>query len=63
MFVAGDTYLDSDAVFGVKYSLIRDFIAHAPGTAPDGRAMDAPWCALTYDFKLNPVSAAASQAA
>ena len=63
VFVAGDTYLDSDSVFGVKDSLIRDFIPHAPGTAPDGRVMDAPWCALTYDFKLNPVSAAASQAA
>src|SRR5258708_1876041 len=28
MFVAGDDYLDSDAVFGVKDSLIADFARH-----------------------------------
>jgi len=63
VFVAGDRYLDSDAVFGVKDSLIREFQGFPAGTAPDGRAMDRPYCALTYDFRLNPVSEAASQAA
>ncbi|MEP9352293.1 intradiol ring-cleavage dioxygenase [Xanthobacter sp. KR7-65] len=63
VFVAGDTYLDSDAVFGVKDSLIRTFDPHPPGTAPDGREMDRPWCALAYDFRLNPVSEKASRAA
>lgn len=63
VFVAGDPYLDSDAVFGVKDSLIRDFQVSGPGTAPDGRVLDRDWCALHYDFQLNPLSEAASKAA
>ncbi|BAF87412.1 dioxygenase [Azorhizobium caulinodans ORS 571] len=63
VFVAGDAYLDSDAVFGVKDSLICDFAVHPAGAAPDGRVVDRPWCELTYDFRLNPVSNAASRAA
>ncbi len=63
VFVAGDEYLDSDAVFGVKDSLTRDFTAHPAGTAPDGRALERPWCHLVYDFRLSPVSEAASRAA
>lgn len=63
LFVAGDPYLDSDAVFGVKDSLIRALAPHPAGTAPDGRPMDRPWSALTYDFRLNPMSGAASRAA
>jgi hydroxyquinol 1,2-dioxygenase len=31
VFVAGDKYLDSDVVFGVKDSLIREFTQHPPG--------------------------------
>ena len=31
IFVAGDPYLDRDAVFGVKESLITDFAEHPPG--------------------------------
>lgn len=52
LFVEGSDYLDSDAVFGVKPSLIRPFPAHAPGEAPDGRRMDRPWRSLTHDFVL-----------
>lgn len=63
VFENGDPYLDSDAVFGVKDSLIRDFDRHGPGTAPDGRVMDRGWCHLTYDFQLNPASRGASRAA
>lgn len=63
VFVAGDRYLDSDSVFGVKDSLIRDFVPHEAGIAPDGRAMAGAWCTLAYDFRLNPMSAAASRAA
>ena len=43
VFVAGDQYLDSDAVFGVKNSLIREFTHHAPGTMPDGAEVAVPW--------------------
>ncbi|MEZ2410251.1 intradiol ring-cleavage dioxygenase [Bosea sp. RCC_152_1] len=52
VFVAGDRYLDSDVVFGVKDSLIREFPSHSPGTAPDGRMMDRPYDSLHYDFRL-----------
>jgi hydroxyquinol 1,2-dioxygenase len=40
VFVAGDEFLDSDAVFGVKSSLIAPFERHGLGTAPDGRSVD-----------------------
>jgi hydroxyquinol 1,2-dioxygenase len=57
MFVDGDQYLDSDAVFAVKNSLIRDFTHEAPGAAPDGKKMDAPWRSLRSDFVLSKASA------
>lgn len=63
VFVAGDEYLDSDAVFGVKDSLIREFETLGAGTAPDGREIDRDWCRLHYDFQLNPASEEASRAA
>ncbi|WP_353184851.1 intradiol ring-cleavage dioxygenase [Bosea sp. (in: a-proteobacteria)] len=63
VFVSGDQYLDSDAVFGVKDSLISDFARQPAGTAPDGRVLDRPWCRLSYDFQLNPAAEAAHRAA
>lgn len=54
VFVAGDEYLDSDVVFGVKDSLIREFIRHDPGRAPDGRIQNVPYYHLNYDFGLKP---------
>lgn len=54
LFVSDCPYLDSDAVFGVRDSLIIDFERHAPGTAPDGRRMDVPYCTAHYDFRLAP---------
>lgn len=55
VFAAGDPYLDSDAVFGVKQALIVPFTQEAPGTAPDGTVLDASWRALRYDFALKAV--------
>ena len=52
IFVAGDPYLDRDAVFGVKESLITDFAEHLPGPAPDGRLLDEPWTSVTFDIVL-----------
>lgn len=52
VFVDGDQYLDSDAVFGVKNSLIREFPRHQPGTTPDGRSMTQAWRSLFYEFRL-----------
>jgi|BEDMetMinimDraft_2_1075160.scaffolds.fasta_scaffold03707_2 hydroxyquinol 1,2-dioxygenase len=57
VFVAGDPYLDSDAVFGVKSALIAEFRRMPPGEAPDGRIMEAPWRHLAYDFTLTPALA------
>ncbi len=52
IFVAGDQYLDKDAVFGVKESLIVEFTEHQPGPAPEGRAMNEPWSRVTFDMVL-----------
>ena len=54
LFVADSPYLDSDAVFGVRDSLIVQFEKHAPGTAPDGRKMTKPYHTAHYDFRLVP---------
>ena len=55
VFRDGDEYLDSDAVFGVRSSLIGDFQRHEPGRAPDGNAHLAPFYTLNFDFVLEPV--------
>jgi hydroxyquinol 1,2-dioxygenase len=52
VFVAGDKYLDSDVVFGVKDSLVREFVRCPPGRAPDGRAVTTDYVHLNYDFGL-----------
>jgi maleylacetate reductase len=52
IFVAGDPYLDRDAVFGVKDSLITDFAEHPPGPGPDGRLLGEPWTSVTFDIVL-----------
>jgi hydroxyquinol 1,2-dioxygenase len=52
VFVAGDPYLDSDAVFGVKQELIAEFIQLPPGKGPDGKEMTTIWRKLNYDFAL-----------
>lgn len=61
VFAEGDGYLDSDAVFGVKSSLITPFARHEPGIAPDGRQMDKPFSTMRYDFALAPNVAAESE--
>jgi hydroxyquinol 1,2-dioxygenase len=57
VFVAGDKYLDSDVVFGVKDSLIRPFEPQPAGRAPDGREMERPYYHLHHDFSLKPNAA------
>lgn len=54
VFRNGDRYLDSDAVFGVRSSLIADWIEHAPGVAPDGSHSEVPFYTLDFRFVLNP---------
>jgi hydroxyquinol 1,2-dioxygenase len=62
IFAEGDPYLDSDAVFAVKSSLIRDFTHEPSGTVSDGQRMDRPWRRLSYDFGLEPQARPAAAA-
>jgi hydroxyquinol 1,2-dioxygenase len=52
VFAAGDEHLADDAVFGVKDSLIAEFIDHPAGTAADGRELDQPYASVHYDLVL-----------
>ena len=56
IFVAGDPYLDRDAVFGVKDSLIVEFTDQPPGPGPEGRRLDGPWSRVRFDIVLGPVA-------
>ncbi len=47
-------YLESDAVFGVRSSLIADWVEHKPGIDPYGQPIDQPYYTLDFDFVLNP---------
>jgi hypothetical protein len=62
VFAEGDPYLDSDAVFAVKSSLIREFTHEPPGTTPDGQRVDTGWRRLGYDFGLEQVARPAAAA-
>jgi protocatechuate 3,4-dioxygenase beta subunit len=55
LFDDGSSYLDSDAVFGVKPSLIKHFTHHLAGSAsrPDGIAADQQWYSVSHDFVLD----------
>lgn len=57
LFVKGSKYLDSDAVFAVRNSLVVDFERHEAGKAPDGRTMQTPYHVAQYDFRLAPARA------
>ncbi|SFN49846.1 hydroxyquinol 1,2-dioxygenase [Streptomyces sp. cf124] len=53
IFVAGDSWLERDSVFGVKESLIHTFERHEAGTpTPDGRRIDGTWTSATFDIVL-----------
>lgn len=53
VFRAGDRYLDSDAVFGVRTSLVTDWVCHDPGPTPDGGTSEVPFYTLDFDFVLD----------
>jgi hydroxyquinol 1,2-dioxygenase len=57
IFVAGSPYIEQDAVFGKRDSLVVDFDHHPPGKAPDGREMNRPYHSASYDFRLAPTPA------
>jgi hydroxyquinol 1,2-dioxygenase len=53
VFVAGDPWLDRDAVFGVKESLILDFVEREPTSqGPHGRVLDETWSEVRFDIVL-----------
>nr|WP_300047122.1 dioxygenase [uncultured Nocardioides sp.] len=56
IFVRGDETLAHDSVFGVKDSLVKDFVEQAPGTpTPDGRDIGgATWSRVRFDIVLAP---------
>ncbi|HEV7715495.1 MAG TPA: intradiol ring-cleavage dioxygenase [Steroidobacteraceae bacterium] len=60
LFVADSDYLDSDAVFGMKESLVAKFHKHPAGKAPTGESVDGPFYTVEYDFRLKRASAAAA---
>jgi hydroxyquinol 1,2-dioxygenase len=53
VFVEGDEYLDSDAVFGVRGSCIGNYERHAAGVTPRGERSDRPFVTLDYRFSLH----------
>jgi hydroxyquinol 1,2-dioxygenase len=53
VFREGGEYLDSDAVFGVRSSLVADWILHPPGPAPDGSTSSVLFYSLDFNFVLS----------
>jgi hydroxyquinol 1,2-dioxygenase len=55
VFVEGDPYLDSDAVFGVRDSLVATFSRHGGGDpSPDGTMLGEPFSTVTCTIVLAP---------
>ncbi|KAF0845326.1 dioxygenase family protein [Nocardia caishijiensis] len=54
IFLAGDPYLDRDAVFGVKPGLVVEPAHHTDTAAPDGSHPEGSWAAITFDVVLAP---------
>jgi len=52
VFVEGDPYLESDAVFGVKESLIVPFVRHDDPSAAERLGLGNPFYSAEYDFVL-----------
>jgi hydroxyquinol 1,2-dioxygenase len=53
VFRDGDRYLDSDAVFGVRSSLITTWDRHEAGLMPDGASSAVPFYTLNFAFVLS----------
>ena len=53
LFRKGDPHLDADAVFGVRSSLVTDWVRHEPGRTPDGHTSATPFTTLDFTFVLH----------
>ncbi len=54
IFVKGDNYLDSDAVFATKHSLVADFKECEDAPLAERYGLKTPFTLLEYDFGLMP---------
>ncbi|SRR5581483_11135044 len=54
VFVEGDRYLDQDAVFAVKDSLVGKYVKVSDAAEAKKLGMPNPFLKLTWDFKLAP---------
>jgi protocatechuate 3,4-dioxygenase beta subunit len=59
LFVQGDQYIESDAVFGVKQSLIVPFRKHGSKREADELNMPSPFYTVDFDFALKRAKAGA----
>ncbi len=58
VFVEGDPYLDSDAVFAVKDSLVAKYRKVADAAEARKLGMPSPFLKLNWDFRLSPAGKA-----
>jgi hydroxyquinol 1,2-dioxygenase len=56
VFRRGDRHLDADAVFGVRRTLVADWVPHGPGRTPDGHTSAVPFTTLDFSFVLAPAN-------
>ena len=62
IFDGTSAYLDSDAVFAVKRSLIREFVPRAADDPERPASIQGEWCSVKNDIVLAPVVTGASRA-
>jgi hydroxyquinol 1,2-dioxygenase len=62
VFDAASDYLDSDAVFAVKPSLLRDFVLRAADDPDRPAGVDGPWFSVENDLVLVPLALAGVRA-
>jgi catechol 1,2-dioxygenase len=55
IFDSASPYLDSDAVFAVKRSLIREFAPRSADDPDTPRSVNGQWCVVDNDIVLEPV--------
>jgi catechol 1,2-dioxygenase len=56
IFDGESDYLDSDAVFAVKRSLVRTFVPRAPDDPQRPPSIEGEWCSVENDIVLAPVA-------
>jgi hydroxyquinol 1,2-dioxygenase len=62
LFQAGDEFIDTDVVYGVKKELIVEFKQKPAGTAINGEEIKTPYYEVNYDFVLQKLESAKAAA-